>query len=128
MTAALLVVSAGGVAMAQAKGGYTAAQAERGTKTFNTSCSICHGEGLGGGPGTPPLAGPEFMFTWKAKTAAELYDYVKANMPPAGPGSLSDQQYADVVAVILKANDHPAGDAELTPDAATQKGVRVGGP
>lgn len=126
--AAALCVCLGlaGAVRAQAAGGYTEAQAARGVRTFNANCSMCHGETLAGGPGTPPLAGPEFMFGWKAKDAADLFAYVKANMPPGTAGSLSDREYADVVAVLLKANGHAAGNAELGTDPAAQKGVRIG--
>jgi mono/diheme cytochrome c family protein len=124
--AALVVALYAGGALAQT-GGYTEAQAARGTATFNANCSLCHGENLAGGPGTPALAGPEFMFGWKAKTAADLSAYIKTNMPPGSPGGLSDRQYADLTAVILKANDHPPGDTELAPDPAAQKAVLIAG-
>lgn len=129
VTAAICIAAVSvSVAGADAKGAYTAAQAERGTKTFNSSCSMCHGQSLGGGPGTPPLAGPEFMFTWQDRSAAELFDYVKANMPPSSVGSLTDQQYADVVAVILKANGTSPGEVELTADPTVQQAVRITAP
>jgi mono/diheme cytochrome c family protein len=117
-----------GAALAQGKGAYTEAQAQRGDQTYQASCALCHGASLTGGPGAPALTGPEFAFGWKEKSAGELFDYVKANMPPGGAGTLSDSEYADVVARILKANGAPAGDKELPTDTAALKGVRIAQP
>ena len=35
-------------------------------------------------------------------------------MPPASPGSLSDETYASLVAYILQVNDYAAGETPLT--------------
>lgn len=122
------ICAAGSTVLVQSGEAYTGPQAERGTAIFNTSCSTCHGQELTGGPGTPPLIGPEFLFNWKQKTAAELYDYIKTKMPPGSAGTLSDQQYADTVAVILKANGQSSNAAELTADPAASAKVRIAGP
>jgi len=37
-------------------------------------------------------------------TAADVFGFVKANMPGDAPGSLSDEQYAAIMAFDLKAN------------------------
>ena len=42
-------------------------------------------------------------------------------MPPDRPGSLTDQSYADLTALLLDANDYPKGDKELPPDTASQQ-------
>jgi S-disulfanyl-L-cysteine oxidoreductase SoxD len=39
-------------------------------------------------------------------------------MPQDRPGSLSAEEYADVVAYILRLNGRPAGERELPADAA----------
>jgi mono/diheme cytochrome c family protein len=125
--AALLVGGATAAQGQSAAGHYTEAQAQRGVAAYAETCSLCHGADMRGGPGSPSLAGPEFMFTWKTKSAGELFDYVKTNMPPGAGGSLSDQQYADVVAAVLKANAVPAGQAELPADAAALKSLSIAG-
>jgi cytochrome c len=95
-------------------GVYTAAQAERGGKAYSEQCAMCHGAEMKAGAGAPSLAGPDFLFSWDKKTAAALADYVRANMPPTAPDSLSDRQVSDVVAAIFKVNGFPAGtNAEL---------------
>jgi hypothetical protein len=69
-----------------------------------------------GAPGTSALAGPEFLFGWDGKTVGDLFDNVRTEMPPGQAGTLTDQQYADVLAAIFKQNDFPAGDVELLPE------------
>src|SRR5690349_6724690 len=82
-------------------GVYTAAQAQRGAKVYADQCSTCHGAEMKGGPGIPGLVGPEFQFSWNKKPVGAIFDYAKMNMPPGQAGSLSDQQYADILAAIL---------------------------
>src|SRR5277367_444017 len=83
-------------------GVYTAEQAKRGMATYREQCAMCQGEMMNGGGGVPAVAGPEFLYGWNGKTAAELFDYMKGMMPPADPGSLSDQKYADVMAAMFQ--------------------------
>jgi mono/diheme cytochrome c family protein len=109
------------VALAQASGPFTAAQADRGTAAFNQNCAMCHGEDMTGGAGAPGLAGPEFSFGWKGKPVSDLFTYVQTKMPPGAAGSLTDQQYLDVVAAILRKNGVAPGGAELTPGSAGLK-------
>ena len=73
----------------------------------------------------PPLTGLPFMFFWEDKTLAELYTYTHDNMPLGNPSSLSDQAYADLVALILNANGFPAGEAELLPDVDALAGITI---
>jgi mono/diheme cytochrome c family protein len=95
-------------------GVYAAAQADRGAGRYASQCAMCHGAEMTGGAGVPGLAGPEFLFGWNNKSAAELLDYLKANMPPAEPGVLSDAQYVDVIAAMFRTNGFPpASSGEL---------------
>jgi mono/diheme cytochrome c family protein len=117
------------VAFAQsASGGFTAAQAARGATIFNAKCALCHGEEMTGGAGSPPLKGPEFQFAWRGKSVAELAAFMKEKMPPGGSDTLSDQQYADVIALVMSANGVAPGDAELSADPALQSTVRIPSP
>jgi S-disulfanyl-L-cysteine oxidoreductase SoxD len=99
---------------------YTEAQAARGQAVLTEQCVLCHGETMRGGGGVPSAVGPEFMFNWKDKSVAELFAYLKMMMPPTAPGSLSDQKYADVMALLFKMNGFPASegnDIPANPDA-----------
>ncbi len=107
-------------------GAYTEAQAERGWNTYVEQCSECHSETMFGGPGAPGVAGPEFLFGWDGTTVGDLFEYTRASMPPDYAGSLSDREYVDVLAVILRGNDFPASrDTELVSDVETLSRIRI---
>lgn len=97
-------------------GVFTAEQVEGIGSTFSRECASCHGPELGGSGMAPPLKGLPFMFFWEGKTVAELYTYTHDNMPLGNAGSLSDQAYADLIALILSSNGFPAGETALEPD------------
>jgi hypothetical protein len=63
------------------------------------------------------------MQRWTDGNLGELYTIVKATMPQDKPDSLTEVQYAEVVAYILKVNKYPAGQQELRPDLAVLKGM-----
>ncbi|MGE3403234.1 MAG: c-type cytochrome [Vicinamibacterales bacterium] len=113
------VVVAGTNASGQTKtvwdGVYTAAQAERGNTLYQENCAACHGAEYTAGAGAPSLAGPEFQFSWNKKPAGELFDYMKSFMPPGQPGALTDQQYSEIVAALLRANKFPESPAAELP-------------
>ena len=62
---------------------------------------------------SPPLAGEGFMANWSAYSVGDLYEKIRNTMPANDARSLSAQEYADIVALILSANRFPAGEAEL---------------
>jgi S-disulfanyl-L-cysteine oxidoreductase SoxD len=96
-------------------GVYSTAQAQRGAKLFADQCSTCHGVEMKGGPGIPGLVGPEFQFSWNKKPVGGVFDYVKMFMPPGQAGTLSDAQYADIVAAILQGNGFPSTESTELP-------------
>jgi quinoprotein glucose dehydrogenase len=99
---------------------YAAAQAKRGEMVYADMCGTCHDPQLLGGVG-PPLAGKEFVGTWKTMTVGDLFEKIKTQMPLTAPGTMTGQQTADVVAFILSANKFPAGATELASDPAAMK-------
>ena len=101
-------------------GVFTEEQAERGMALAETNCVMCHAANLRGGPGAPPIAGAEFLFVWSTQSVHSLFDYLKLNMPPVEPGSLSDQEYVDVVAAILSSSAFPAGEMELPTEGLSE--------
>ena len=100
-------------------GVYTAEQADRGQSLYADNCATCHGGDLSGGESSPPMAGPEFLSTWKGKNLGGLFNRVQLTMPADKPGSLSPDENAAIVAYILKVNQFPAGSVAL-PDQAEQ--------
>jgi mono/diheme cytochrome c family protein len=98
-------------------GVYTAAQAERGRMTYYVSCRSCHTAAT--------HTGVTFAKWWKDRTVADLYAYMSTQMPKNDPGSLDAEQYADVVAYLLKLNAMPAGTTELLADSSALAQIRI---
>jgi PQQ-dependent dehydrogenase (s-GDH family) len=92
---------------------YTAAQAAAGKTAFDADCAVCHGNTLTNGTMAPPLAGESFHAMWAGRSVRDLFDAAKT-MPPANPGSLPDQTYANIVAYILQVNGYAAGETAFT--------------
>ena len=55
----------------------------------------------------------------------DLYAFVRDRMPKNEPGSLSDEEYADVVAYLLKMNQMPSGKSEMPSDSARLASIRI---
>ena len=105
----------GGAAVCE--GVYSAAQASRGQNLFASHCVECHGTNFRGGFGVASLVGPAFNLKWRGKTLFDLFSQMKTTMPLNRAGSLSDREYADVVARILEVNGYPAvDDADISPE------------
>jgi PQQ-dependent dehydrogenase (s-GDH family) len=92
---------------------YMAAQAAAGKTAFDADCAVCHGNTLTNGTMAPPLAGESFRTLWAGRPVRALYDSART-MPPANPGSLSDDTYANILAYILQVNDYAAGQTPFT--------------
>ena len=98
-------------------GVYTAAQAERGKKAFSEKCTTCHEPSR--------FAGDAFHESWDGKAMKELWDVASGTMPEDNPGSLKQEEYADILAYFLHLNEYPTGDAELQPGAAAMAAIKV---
>ncbi|HEV3482093.1 MAG TPA: cytochrome c, partial [Candidatus Acidoferrales bacterium] len=93
---------------------FTKSQAERGKGSYANSCSSCHGTNLDDGEFGPALKGAAFQKKWGIQSPGALFSYMVQKMPPADPGALSGQAYADLEAYILQANGLEPGATELT--------------
>ena len=93
-------------------GVYSAGQAARGEAIYRAQCGDCHGRAMEGAIG-PPLAGESFLANWSARPLGDIVDRIQRTMPFEKPGSLSRQQSADLLALMLQAGKFPAGAAEL---------------
>jgi len=122
------LVFAGGSGSVQAQdktvdqGVYTAAQAARGGKVFESQCATCHRE-VGGV--APVLAGDRFMRAFGDATLQTVFTTIKTTMPRTAPGSLPDADYADIVAHLLRLNSYPDGMSELA--VSDLAGIRIPG-
>ena len=106
---------------------YTDAQVLRGARLFSQHCALCHAENMQGGiGGAVALIGPEFQFLWNDKPVGALFTILRAKMPPGQAGTLSDQEYADIISAILYHNGFPAGGSqELPGDAMKTSDIRI---
>ncbi len=111
----LLAVSAAlaalaGTALAQTGPAvYTSAQATAGATVYAAQCGACHGSALEGVAG-PALKGDQFkaMATAQGLNGLTLHQVIAQSMPQTDPGSLTPDQYNEVVAYILQQNGYPA--------------------
>jgi S-disulfanyl-L-cysteine oxidoreductase SoxD len=94
-------------------GVYTDAQAARGAQGFAQYCAACHGGSLGGVGEAPGLVGAQFIADFNGLTVGDLFDRIRATMPLNNPAGLTRDQYADILAFILKFNGFPAGQKDL---------------
>lgn len=100
-------------------GVYTTEQATRGEQLYVRTCAECHGDDLEGRERAPALAGLTFNQRWDGAVLKKLFEKVE-EMPPAKPEArLTSQQYIDVVAFVLNANEIPAGTTPLESDKKT---------
>ncbi|NOT27054.1 MAG: cytochrome c, partial [Acidobacteria bacterium] len=113
----VIAMSASGQARQQPRtidsGVYSAEQAKRGLGVYQAECASCHGEKLEGGLG-PMLTGGTFLTAWGGRTLTELTDKIQNTMPFQAPGTLTREQSIDIVAYVLQAGGHAAGQAALT--------------
>jgi len=104
-----LAVSAGAQEKRSVKAGvYTAAQADRGQTVFRSKCASCH---------APNRFTDDLFYTsFAGKPLWEMFDVISDTMPEDDPGSLKKEEYADVIAYLLKLNKFPTGETELPID------------
>jgi cytochrome c5 len=107
-----------GAPMQSTKSGvFTAPQAARGEETYMGVCVACHPAGT--------YKTAIFRETWNGRALSELFDQVKEKMPKNAPASLTPEEYAQVVAYLLKINGVPAGETELPADSDALKKIRI---
>jgi polar amino acid transport system substrate-binding protein len=89
---------------------YTHAQAEAGEKVYAANCVSCHGPDLHG-RAAPAIAGTDFLTAARDNewTLQQIRVIVTSLMPLNAGGSLSPEQYADVISYLLASNCFPAG-------------------
>lgn len=105
-----------------AQGVYTSAQAARGDKTFDTHCATCHRE-----PGgtAPVLSGERFATSFGDATLLSVFTTIKTTMPRQAPSTLTDAEYTDIVAHLLRLNGYADGMSELR--VADLPGIKIPG-
>src|SRR5437773_280947 len=87
-------------------GVYSEKQAARGAALYTAECSRCHRGDLSGYTG---LRGAKFLENWREDHLGSLWERISMTMPAGAPGSLKQNEYLDILAYLLQANDFPAG-------------------
>lgn len=98
--------------------GIPASQSEQvaaGSDVYAADCAECHGERGEGGTG--PAVIDESRRIASYESTDRLYDYVSRTMPFDAPGSLSENQYWNVIAYLLGENELLPVDVVLGPDS-----------
>jgi mono/diheme cytochrome c family protein len=101
-------------------GVFTTAQAARGENSYKVNCVSCHA--------TSDYTGETFQLAWVTRTAFDIFDAIRSQMPEDNPGILPRQEYVDIVAYIFSLNSYPAGQSDLPSDDAALKKVRIDAP
>ena len=99
------------------QGVYNREQWQRGRDLYAGMCASCH-------PAVTHV-GPVFTKSWAGKKLSDLFGYLRERMPKNEPGSLTDQEYVDVMSYMLRLNGMPAGNHELPADSAALTKVRI---
>ena len=63
-----------------------------------------------------PLKGVDFRERWRAQSMEEMFIVTSATMPQDRPGSLDDESYAHLLALILQENGVESGQMPLPTD------------
>jgi alcohol dehydrogenase (cytochrome c) len=99
---------------------FTAAQNAEGAHAYGQFCKSCHAGDLMGGSG-PALMGDNFHLKWTNGThkLTDLYDTIQKRMPLMKPGSLSEDQYLNILSYILSKNGYQPADNAAALSMAT---------
>jgi mono/diheme cytochrome c family protein len=98
-------------------GVYTAEQALRGRDVYAGMCQSCHT--------AASHTGTVFQNSWGGRPLVDLFSFIVLQMPKNEPGSLSREEYADVLAYLLKMNQMPVGSTELSADTTALRAIRI---
>ncbi|MBI4284694.1 MAG: hypothetical protein HY670_02180 [Chloroflexi bacterium] len=88
--------------------------ASSGRTVFITICSNCHGE-QGQGITGPALIGSN-AFLEKFENAQRLFEYISIAMPQEAPGSLTRQEYLEVLSYLMLQNGFIDEKVPFDPD------------
>lgn len=98
-------------------GAFSAAQAARGEEKFKEVCVACHN--------IDEMAGARFRSSWADQTAGDIFDFLSNAMPQGDPGSLTPEEYRNIIAFFLGRSGYPAGERELPSDKAELSKLRI---
>ncbi|MEO7997420.1 MAG: cytochrome c [Gemmatimonadaceae bacterium] len=93
-------------------------QAVRGMDVFKKTCVECHTKS--------DVTGQDFKLKWSGRPVYELFDVIRTTMPDDKPGSMTQDQYIDVVAYLVRLNGAAnGGPALVATDTAGLKKAKL---
>jgi mono/diheme cytochrome c family protein len=99
---------------------YSPDQVTAGADVYAANCASCHGargEGAGrSAPDAPLLVGPRALTGFR--NVQELYEFTVDSMPQDAPGTLTSEQYWNVMAWLLAQNNVSDASEPLGPETA----------
>lgn len=104
---AVIVLSVSAQESKSVKAGvYTFEQAERGVALYKQKCASCH---------APNRFTDDqlFLTPYAGKPLWEMFEVISDSMPEDDPGGMKLEEYADVIAYLLRLNGFPTGQTEL---------------
>jgi PQQ-dependent dehydrogenase (methanol/ethanol family) len=106
---------------------FSSAQGTEGAHDYDKFCKSCHAGDLMGGSG-PALVGDNFHVKWANGThkLSDLYDFMRQKMPLMKPGSLSEDQYVNILSYVLLKNGYQPSASKARLSAATMTAVLSG--
>ena len=125
LTVTVLLPGSSQQAPSLSDGVYTDQQATRGKTQYVDHCSRCHQAELQGSDLAPALKGDDFLLKLSGLRLQDVFNNIATTMPGDAPGTLTPQVNADILAYMLQVNEFPAGQTELTPDAAALKAIAI---
>ena len=99
------------------QGVYSREQWMRGRDVYAGLCAGCH-----------PAAthtGSTFTTSWAGKKLSDLFGFLRERMPKNDPGSLSEQEYVDVMSYMLRMNGFPTGVDDMPADSLALTKIRI---
>jgi quinoprotein glucose dehydrogenase len=99
-------------------GVFSAAQAERGARVFESICTSCHEI-------AEFTAADAYLEEVEGESVWETFELVSSEMPEDDPGSLELEEYAAVLAYIFSVYGLPSGDGDLAVDEESLEAITI---
>jgi quinoprotein glucose dehydrogenase len=99
-------------------GVFSAAQAERGARVFESICTSCHEI-------AEFTAAGAYLEDVEGESIWETFEFVSAEMPEDDPGSLELEEYAAVLAYMLSVYGLPSGAGDLAAEQESLEAIAI---
>ena len=94
---------------------YSRQQAKMGESLYKDNCLICHDK---------KYFRPVFR-AWEDQSLHTFYLVMSSSMPESNPGSLSRQEYIDILAYMLSLNRYSSGKEALLPSTEILSNITI---